>query len=314
MPNTTVRALVAAPDRPGGLERRTVPAPDPAPGEAVVAVAAVSLNRGEVSALAGAADGWRPGWDLAGTVVTPAADGSGPAAGHRVVGLVGGGAWAEQVAVPVSQLAVIPDRLEFTAAATLPVAGLTAYRTLQQSEVIEGKRVLVTGASGGVGRFAVQLAAHWGAEVTAVVGQVERGAGLGELGAGAVVVGMPEEGEFDIILESAGGASLAQALRRVAAQGIVVSFGNSSGEPTTFDVREFFPRSGARLQGFVLFPELERLGSATLDLGALAVLAADGNLDPQIDLDLPWSEAATAAAELTARRVAGKAVLRIDES
>jgi NADPH:quinone reductase-like Zn-dependent oxidoreductase len=272
----------------------------------------VSLNRGEVSALAGAADGWRPGWDLAGTVLAAAADGTGPAAGQRVVGLVAGGAWAEQVAVPATHLAAIPDRLAFTAAATLPVAGLTAYRTLQQSDVIEGKRVLVTGASGGVGRFAVQLASHWGAEVTAVVGNADRGAGLDGLGADAVVVGMPTEGEFDIILESAGGPSLAEALRRVAPQGIVVSFGNSSAEETTFDVRQFFPRSGARLQGFVLFPELERLGSASLDLGALAVLAADGNLDPQIDLELPWAEAATAVAELRARRVAGKAVLRIE--
>jgi NADPH:quinone reductase len=308
----TIRALVAAPGNPGGVDIRPVPAPVATARQALVDVAAVSLNRGEVHALATAEPGWRPGWDLAGTVTQAATDGSGPAVGTRVVGLVDGGAWAERVAVPTSRLAVIPDPLSFAAACTLPVAGLTAYRTLQQSDLIEGKRVLITGASGGVGRFAVQLASHWGAEVTAVVGRPERAAGLAELGADSVVVGLPDEGEFDIILESTGGESLASALRLVAPLGIVVSFGNSSGEPTTFDVREFFPRHGARLQGFRLLPELDRLDSASLDLGALAVLAADGNLDPQIDLERPWSEAAVAVAELLGRRIAGNAVLRVE--
>ena len=307
----TVRALVAAPGRPGGVELRDVPAPTPADDHALVEVAAVSLNRGEVQGLARADDGTRPGWDLAGIVSRAAADGSGPALGRRVVGLVDGGAWASTVAVPTSRLAIIPDRLEFATAAALPVAGLTAYRTLQQSDLIEGQRVLVTGASGGVGRFAVQLASHWGADVTAVVSRAERGAGLADLGAASVVVGMPDDGEFDIILESVGGESLAAALSQVAPGGIVVSFGNSSGEPTTFDIRQFFPRHGARLQGFRLIPELERLGSASLDLGALAVLAGDGNLDPQIDLEVPWTDAAEAIERLLDRRLAGKAVLRL---
>ena len=146
----SVRALVAAPDQPGGVDLVDVVGPEPAPDQAVVVVAAVSLNRGEVRRLPGAPAGWRPGWDLAGTVVAAAADGSGPAVGRRVVGLLREGAWAEQVAVPTRTLATIPDGLSFSGASTLPVAGLTAYRTLQQADVIEGRRVLVTGASGGV--------------------------------------------------------------------------------------------------------------------------------------------------------------------
>ncbi|MGZ4710758.1 MAG: zinc-binding dehydrogenase [Acidimicrobiales bacterium] len=308
----TVRALVAAPERPGGIDLATVAAPSPTPDQALVAVSAVSLNRGEVRRLAAAPSGWRPGWDLAGTVVASAADGTGPAIGRRVVGLMREGAWAEQVAVPTRTLATIPDGLAFTAAATLPVAGLTAYRTLQQADVVEGRRVLVTGASGGVGRFAIQLASHWGAEVTAVVGRPERADGLRELGAAEVSVGMPPEGAFDIILESVGGESLARALELVAPQGIVVTYGSSSGETTTFDVTLFYPKHGARLQGFLIFSEVDRLDSAKPDLGALAVLMCDGNLDPQIDLELPWSEAATAVDELLARRVDGKAVLRVE--
>ena len=308
----TVRAVVTAADRPGGVDLADVAAPTPSAGEAVVAVSAVSLNRGEVRRIASAPEGWRPGWDLAGTVVAAAADGTGPAAGRRVVGLLRQGAWAEQVAVPTGSLATIPDGLSFAAASTLPVAGLTAYRTLQQADLIEGRRVLVTGGSGGVGRFAIQLASHWGADVTAVVGSPERADGLVELGAATVTVGLPDDGQFDIILESAGGASLARALELVAPLGIVVSFGNSSGEATTFDVANLYPKHGARLQGFLIFSELERLDSTTLDLGALAVLMCDGNLDPQIDLELPWTDAATAIGELLARRVEGKAVLRLD--
>ena len=306
-----VRALVVAPDRPGGVDLLEVAAPDAAPDQAIVAVSAVSLNRGEVRRLAGAPAGWRPGWDLAGTVVAAAADGSGPAVGRRVVGLLREGAWAEQVAVPTRMLATIPDGLAFTAASTLPVAGLTAYRTLQQADVIEGRRVLVTGGSGGVGRFAIQLASHWGAEVTAVVGRPARADGLRELGAVDVSVGMPAEGAFDIILESVGGESLTQALELVAPQGVVVTFGNSSGDTTTFDVAHLYPKHGARLQAFLIFSELDRLDSATPDLGALAVLMCDDNLDPQIDLELPWTEAATAVDELLARRIEGKAVLRV---
>ena len=203
-----------------------------------------------------------------------------------------GGSWAQRVAVPVGDLAPIPDHLGISAAATLPVAGLTAYRTLQQSEMIEGRRVLVTGASGGVGRFAVQLAAHWGAEVSAIVGSPDRAAGLAELGASTVLIGMPDEGPYDIVLESVGGESLARALAAVAPGGLVVSFGNSSREPTEFRADHFFPHHGARLQGFVLGPELDRVGGAAHDLAALAVLAAEGNLDPQIDLERPWQDAA----------------------
>lgn len=282
------------------------------PDQAVVSVGAVSLNRGEVRALATAPEGWRPGWDLAGVVMAPAGDGTGPPEGTRVVALTGGGSWAERVAVPTHRMARIPDGLELSAAATLPVAGLTALRTLHTAGPVTDQRVLVTGAAGGVGRFAVQIAAHDGADVTAVVGRPDRAVDLERLGAGHIVVGMPDAGEFHLILESAGGASLAAALSMVTRHGSIVSFGNSSGEPTTFDATTFYSRSGARLQAFLLFPELERLGSGALDLAHLADLAATGRLETSVGLETSWRDAGPAMKALMERRVPGKAVLAVD--
>jgi NADPH:quinone reductase len=307
-----MKALVAAPGAVGNVALRDVDEPAPGPHDALVAVRAVSLNRGEVRALATAEEGWRPGWDVAGEVISRAADDSGPGVGERVVGLVPGAGWAEQVAVNTSLLVPIPDALSFPAASTLPVAGLTAHSALTLGEVIDGRRILVTGAAGGVGRFAVQLAAHGGAKVTAVVGSDTRGEGLAELGATEVVVGMPTEGSFDLVLESVGGSSLASALALLAPGGTVVSFGNSSGEATTFDVSVFRGGGGATLYGLVLSHELMKTGAAVRDLAYLAGLTATGRLDPQISVTADWTDAGSVMNALMDRQVKGKAVLLVD--
>src|SRR5207245_2791439 len=111
-----------------------------------------------------------------------AESGTGPPVGSRVVGMVDQAGWAEQVAVPASRIAVLPDSVSFAAAATLPVAGLTALRALRLGGMLLGRRVLVTGASGGVGHLAVQMAARSGAQVTAVIRNPQRGQGLSEAG------------------------------------------------------------------------------------------------------------------------------------
>ena len=197
--------------------RRTVPprsncagaGTDAGPHEALVAVHAFSLNRGELRSFRNNEEGWIPGQDVSGVVLQQAADGSGPPAGARVVALMDEFGWAERVAVPTHRMAVLPDSVSFAAAASLPVAGLTALRTLRHGAPLLGKRVLITGAAGGVGHLAVQLAARSGARVTAVVGRPERAVGMRELGAAEVVVGIDSaQGRFGLILESAGGASL----------------------------------------------------------------------------------------------------------
>ena len=305
-----MRALVAT--GRGGAELREVEEPVPGPDEVLLSVRAVSLNRGEVRGLASAEQGWRPGWDVAGVVEAPAADRSGPGEGTRVLALTAGAGWAERAAVPTRLMAAMPEGLGFSAAAALPVAGLTALRTLYVGGLLPDHRVLVTGAAGGVGRFAVQLAAHDGADVTAVVGRPERGAGLERLGAARVSVGMPSDDEFDLILESVGGSSLAAALAMVAPHGAIISFGCSSGEDTTFHASRFYPRSGAQLCAFVLFPELERTGSGALDLAHLAALAASGRLETSVALETSWRHAGRAIDALMSRQVMGKAVLLVD--
>src|SRR5437867_6117779 len=153
-------AVVVDPDAPGRLVLKPVPEPTPDRGEAIVRVRAISLNRGEVRRSTMAAAGWRPGWDLAGVIERAAADGGGPKVGERVVGFLPEGAWAQRVAVPKNALAELPEKVTFSQAATFPVAGLTALLALGKGGPLLGKRVrvLVTGATGGVGDFAVQLA------------------------------------------------------------------------------------------------------------------------------------------------------------
>jgi NADPH:quinone reductase-like Zn-dependent oxidoreductase len=305
-----MRALVAAPNAPGGIELRDVDEPDPASDHAIVQVRAASLNRGECGALRAAEDGWRPGWDLAGVVHAAAEDGSGPTPGTPVLGWADGGSWAERVPVRTDHLAGLPEGLSFEVASTIPVAGLTAAAILSVTGSVLGRRVAITGAAGGVGRFAIQLASMAGAHVTAVVGRSERGTGLAALGADEVVVGLDGGGEpFDLILESAGGPSLATAVDRVAPRGTIVSFGNSSGEPSTFDARAFYRKGGPTLLGYFVSQELRegRIGSS--HLAALAALVVEGQLSSSVDLEVPWTRAAEAIEALMDRRVSGKAVL-----
>ena len=110
MDANTIRAVVVDPAVEGRLAIREFPAPSPTPNDALIRVKAISLNLGETrNALTEARAGWRPGWDFAGVVEKAAADGSGPKAGARVVGMMFQGSWAELIAVPESFLAELPD-------------------------------------------------------------------------------------------------------------------------------------------------------------------------------------------------------------
>jgi NADPH2:quinone reductase len=305
-------ALVNTPNGKAPVELRQVPEPRPQRNEALVEVRAFSLNRGELRSFQRNEEGWIPGQDIAGVVLKQAEDGSGPPAGARVVALTDDLGWAQRVAVAGHRMAELPDNVSFSQAATLTVAGLTALRTLRHGAPLLGKRVLITGAAGGVGTIAVQLAARSGARVTAVVGRPERAAKLKQLGAHEVVEGIEKaQGRFGLILESAGGASLSRAIELVEAKGTVVVFGNSSGEPTTFSFADFRGAPNARIQSFSYFTS-EAEDRFAPDLALLVSLIADGSLVPQIGVEQSWRDIAAVAEQLRDRRVAGKAVLLVD--
>ena len=305
-----MRALVSK-QSPPYAELADAPDPQPHHDQALVEVTAFSLNRGETRRLESLQAGTVTGWDLAGVVKEAAADGTGPASGARVVGMVPAGAWAELAAVRTEWLAELPDAVSFEQAAALPVAGLTALRALEVGGFIVGKRVLVTGASGGVGRFAIQLAHLAGAHVT---GLARRTGGLRELGADEVIEEIDLGGPtYELIVDAIGGGILSAAIGRVAPGGTVVSFASTVPEPVSYPARELFARAPrAKLYGLYIFAELEHTRTASADLRRLADLIAAGRLDPQIDLTLSWSEAGQAIEALLDRRVNGKAVLRID--
>jgi NADPH2:quinone reductase len=305
-------AIVNTPGGPEPAAIREVAEPAPRPNEALVAVQAFSLNRGELRLFQVRPEGWRPGQDIAGIVLKQAADGSGPAVGARVVALCDWEGWAERAAVPSHRMAPIADNVSFAAAASLPVAGLTALRSQRHGAPLLAKRVLITGAAGGVGNLAVQLAVGSGARVTAIVGNRERAQVLDGIGLVEIVTRIEDaEGRFGLILEAAGGASLQAAIERVDHRGIVVIFGNSSGEPTEINFRDFGEHQNARIQAFHYFTS-EAEERFAPDLALLASLVADGGLVPRI-AEYGWHELSRVGPLLRDRQIPGKAVFHIEQ-
>lgn len=307
-----MKAVVVDHAAKGGLGLAEVTEPRALPSEAVVRVGAISLNLGEVRRARTAADGWRPGWDIAGTVEAAASDGSGPPAGARVVGTLGEAAWAERVAVPVNALAVLPGGVTFEQAATLPIAGLTALYALGKRGSLLGRRVLITGASGGVGVFATQLARLSGARVAALVHRAEKRDAVlpyaDDVFTGDTAEAATGAGPYDLILESVGGAMFASALKLLAPDGMLVTFGTSAERTSTIEVAPFFLAGGLTIYGFIIFHELEREPAGPA-LARLAALVAAGKLDVRIDGVLPVERIGDAAERLWNRGVTGKLVV-----
>lgn len=295
-----------------------VDAPKPSPSQALVRTVASSINQGEVRGIRSAphwqlADDshWVPGWDFAGVIEKAAADGSGPAAGARVVGWARQGAWAELLVAETDQLVELPAGVSFREASTLPIAGLTAWHALRLGELSPGKRVLVLGANGGVGRFALQIARAAGASATAVVTSEAKRSSVADI-ADEVSVGLPAEGAFDIILECVGGSTLAQCFSLIAPYGTIVTYGNASGEQTCFDPGAAFRKPCLRLQSLALYDELDRRLSHNEGLAELVDMLATGKLRTEIVLEVPLADVQQACDALMERRVDGKAVLAID--
>jgi NADPH:quinone reductase len=318
----SIRAIVVDPSVTGRLAINEVESPQPGPSEALVKVEAISLNRGEVNHAMEAEAGWRPGWDLAGTVIKQAANDTGPKVGSRVVGMVidaytrvNAGAWAEQVAVPTNMLAEIPANVTFAQAATLPVAGLTALYALNKGGLLLHRRVLITGSTGGVGLFAHQLARHSGAYVVGTARNVLNEALVHEAGADEVMVGNDISaarayGPYHLIIDSVGGKTLASALSLLAKGGTCVTLGWSASPEVTIDVRELIHTGRTTLYGLNMMEELNHRG-ASEDLAWLAQMAAKQQLKTSIEVEASWNEIGNIAQRLLQRQFTGKAVLHL---
>jgi len=311
-----MRAFLVNPDAVGCLALSEAPEPAPLSNQAIIDVKAISLNLGEVKRARRSEAGVLLGWDVAGVVSQAASDGSGPRVGARVVGVTMAGGWAEQVAINADWIAPLPKSVSFATASTFPVAGLTALYALEQGGQLLGRRVLVTGASGGVGLFGIQLAKLSGATVTALVRRQENAEIAKRAGADLVVVSedgtaAAEHGLYHCILESIGGEVLSNTLQQLARGGTLVSYGVSSGESASVDVGEFFRVGRSRYYGLYLFTEFGRR-PARDGLRVLAGLSAEGKLDTPINAEGGFEELPQLAERLFNREISGKAVIHLD--
>jgi len=214
------------------------------------------------------------------------------------------------VAVPTSRLAVVPAAVSDAEAATLATAGLTALRSLELGGSLLAKRVLVTGATGGVGLYAVQLAALGGGVVTALVRDVEKGrATLQHLAEVGVVDNVANQ--FDVVIDAVGGTTFAAAIEHIAPRGVIVNLATGSAEEiVSFRAACFDRAAGATIHTFNLLEELPRMNVAG-DLARLVSLTAQRKLIAPVALEAPWQEIGRAIDALLAREITGKAVLRV---
>lgn len=315
-----------------GVALERIPVPTPGRGEVLLRVRATALNAGDVRLLLGDPLLVRPvfgltrpkhpvrGMDVAGTVVAVGPDVVGAAIGEDVVGeLVGGGGLGEYVSVPAARLVPVPIDIVPETAACLPVAGGTAWQALdlagvgltQRARADGAPRVLIIGASGGVGTFAVQLAALRGAEVWASCR--DRNAPLIEqLGAvrtfdhrTSPLSALPD-GRFDAIVDIAGGMPLRELKRLVVPGGTVVLVTGDGGHvlgPIPRMLRAVFLSIGSRsIRPLAATPRPEVLAK-------LLELVADGRMVPVIEREYPFAEASAALARLEAGHTVGKLVV-----
>jgi len=315
----------------------TAPEPQPAAGEAVVAIRAAALNHRDVWIKTGQYAGlkWpcQPGSDGAGVVmavgdgvdaawigrevvINPSFDwGSdeqtqGP--NFTILGLPRAGTLAEKISVPVAQLSAKPAHLSWEEAAALPLAGLTAYRAVfARARLRAGERVLVTGIGSGVAWFALQFAVLCGADVWVTSSSAEKIAKAIALGAkggfhytraGWAVEATKIAGMFDVIVDSAGGAGFGDLIDLAAPGGRIVFFGGTRGNGPALPLRKIFWR------------QLSLLGTtmgSPADWSAMLEFVALHRVRPVVSEVFPLARAAEAFALMERGGQCGKIVVRI---
>ena len=309
------------------LRLQEVDEPAVADGEVLVRVHAASIHVGDTFAIRGVPYLFRPmyglrkpkervpGTDMAGTVEAVASNVTRFSRGDEVFGW-GKGAFAERIAVPVDNLLAKPARISFIQAAAVGVSAVTALQALRDHGHLQaGQKVLVNGASGGVGTFAVQIAKSFDAEVTGVCStrNVEL---VRSIGADAVIDYTAEdftEGSerFDLILDNVANHPMSQTRRVLTRTGTLLSNGAPVGgwtRPLGHFARAALTSIFVRQQGrpFDVSPNRE-------DLATLMGLVEDGKVKPVIDRTYPLSETAEAVAHVVGGHTQGTTVIVVSE-
>jgi NADPH:quinone reductase-like Zn-dependent oxidoreductase len=252
------------------------------------------------------------GLDVAGTVVAVGAAVTSFAVGDVVFG-IGRGSFAEYAAAPAVKLARKPTRLSFEQAAAVPVSGLTALQALRTGHAQAGQHVLVIGASGGVGTFAVQIAHALGAEVTGVASATKLDL-VRSIGADHVIDYTRDDfaagaQRYDVILDIGGNAPLSRLRRALTRSGTLVIVGGEDGGRWTGVSRQagalaLSPFLRHRLTSFIA-------RHTQADIEHLAELVEAGDLTPVIDRTYRLAETADAMRRLAAGQARGKLVLSV---
>ena len=309
------------------LELRNIAAPEIAAGEVLVRVHAASVDRGVWHVMTGlpypvrlAGYGLRapknpvPGTSIAGVVATVGREVTRFQPGDEVFG-IGQGAFAEYARAPENKLAPKPANLTYEQAAAVPVSGLTALQGLRDhGRVQPGQTVLITGASGGVGTFAVQLAAAFGAQVTGVCSttKVEL---VRSIGAGHVIDYTRADfadgkQRYDMILDIGGNRSLSRLRRALTPKGtLVIAGGETGGRWLGGSDRQLRALLLSRFVGQQLTTFICRENHE--DLLVLKELIEAGRITPVIDRSYPLSEAPKAIRYLEEGRARGKVVITL---
>jgi NADPH:quinone reductase-like Zn-dependent oxidoreductase len=230
--------------------------------------------------------------------------------GDEVFGWTDGGSLAEFVAVPADHLAHMPEGMGFEQAAAMPVSGFAALQAIGAAGVEAGMSVLITGASGGVGSFAVQIAAARGAEVTGVASTRNLGF-VRDLGAHHVIDYTQDEitGRYDVIIDIAGNRSIRELRRALTKTGTAVIVGGSGGRVTM--------GFGRTIRATLVSPFVSQRFTALIskpnqaDLEALADLVRTGDLAPRVETSFPLAEAPEAIEFVGAGRSRGKTVVTV---
>ncbi|MDJ0395832.1 zinc-binding dehydrogenase [Rhodococcus sp. G-MC3] len=250
------------------------PAPERSKDDVLVRVDHISLNGGEPNV---DWDATVPtGWDASGVVVDSDSPESGPTIGARVVTWGVSGAWSQQRVVPLNNLSKIPDGVDSAVAAALPVAGLTALRAIRQLGLAEGQRIAVTGASGGVGHLAIQLARNCNLRVTPVVRSEASRRWLIEKEMFPehdirLVSELDPADLFDGVLDVVGGPALGRLLKTVEPGATVLLVGGSSRKHLSVDTGWLSDRR-------ISLVSFNNYATASTDLALLLDLAAQGKL------------------------------------